>query len=680
MNHSKDVRLERTLLILWFALNLIIGAFTVQEYGVSLDEPNNYRYARDTLAAYPSFFGILYEPKYDSSYDGHGPAYVAIVQILVTMVQGVFPDVYVTDVWHYVYFVTFQLMGLCIFWLTRRWFSRWTAWAILILFGTQPVLLGHAFMNPKDTPFMFLFTLSIVLGFRFVDRLETQEPSLSLSGWIEFLKTKFQQADPQRRRRFLVYLTLAAVILFALFALSRPINSLIEQAVTSFYTATPDSWAGRLFNSIANQSSNVSLENYVGKTIRLFERVKLGLLVTGLVFFLAYFGLLITNATLPEFAQRTLAVIGKTVQALATSFRSFLRPGPLGTWFRDVLRSIGDPRVILAGVALGLATAVRPIAPVAGVVVVLYLWMKSRSNASTTAVAYFLVAGIATYIAWPYLWEAPVLKYLESLGLVSNFPYYSGRVLFNGQFYGIRDLPYSYLPVLLSIQFTEPLVLSFYVGALLAGQRILRSQIRTDLALYVSLGFALPLVGLILLNSPLYHNFRQVLFLIPPMFIVAAFALEKLFSRLTQRWVRVLIILVIAIPGVYSSVKLYPYEYVYYNSFVGGTSRVQSRFELDYWRTSLREAAVRLNKIAPDGAKIIISGSAGLFNRYARSDFFVETVNSTTQDLNGSFDYSVQLSRWQKWDIYSSANIEFLIERDGAVLATIRSVKNASFK
>jgi hypothetical protein len=215
---------------------------------------------------------------------------------------------------------------------------------------------------------------------------------------------------------------------------------------------------------------------------------------------------------------------------------------------------------------------------------------------------------------------------------------------------------------------------------ILVGWRLLHSQLRTDLVLYITLGFAAPLLALILLNSPMYHNFRHVLFLIPPMFMVAAPAVELVFHKLTWHWARILLIVSLALPGIYSSIKLYPYEYVYYNSLVGGTARVHDRFELDYWRTSLREAAVELNERAADGAGIIISGSAGLFNRYARPDLVVETVTSNTQDLNGGYDYSVQLARWQRWDIYPNARIEFLIERDNAVIATVKAVRNATFK
>jgi hypothetical protein len=61
MPRSKTLDLEKILLLVWFTVNLGVGALTVHEYGMSIDEPNNYRYAADTLDAYPSFFGILYE-------------------------------------------------------------------------------------------------------------------------------------------------------------------------------------------------------------------------------------------------------------------------------------------------------------------------------------------------------------------------------------------------------------------------------------------------------------------------------------------------------------------------------------------------------------------------------------------------------------------------------------------
>lgn len=683
MNVNRSHHIERALLLFWFISNLFIAMLTVHEYGVSLDEPNNYRYATATINAYPSLFGTLYEPRYNSSYDGHGPGYVVIVATLVNLIQKAFPSLYAPDLWHFFYFVTFQLMCLCLYSLARRWFGLWSAWATLILFGTQPLLLGHAFMNPKDTPFMFLFTLSVVLGFKLIDGWKGEEPSVSLRGSTNALQTGFQSADPQRRKRFLVYLTAAITTVFAWIIFSDQIDLLVSGIIRFFYSAQPGTWAWQVFDRLASHASNVPLEDYASKAIRLLDRLERAALLAGVIFFLTYFVMLVNHTGLRMVLRRIWSWRNTGQNSPArriTSAKDSLQFRSVKNWFREFFHAMRKPRLIMAGVALGLATAVRPIAPLAGLIVVVYLFTKKVPNKWITTLAYFVIAGIFTYIAWPRLWAAPIARYLESLGLVSNFSHFSGQVLFNGQFYGIRDLPYSYLPVLLNIQFTETLILVFYIGLVAVGYMLLRERLRADLIVYLSLGFVFPLAALILLNSPLYHNFRQVLFLVPPIFITAAFALEILFRKLTINWIRIPLILLLALPGIYSTIKLYPYQYVYYNSFVGGTARVQDRFELDYWRTSLRESALHLNEFAPHQSKIIISGSAALFNNYARKDLLVETVNSYTQDLDGGYDYSVQLSRWQKWNIYPNAEIAYLIERDGVVIATIRSVRTATYK
>ena len=372
-----------------------------------------------------------------------------------------------------------------------------------------------------------------------------------------------------------------------------------------------------VFNSIAGHASDISAEDYVTKALKLVHRAEAGMLFAAFLFFLAYFCLLITSPTLPAILRNTWDQLHKLMDFVMNRLSKFVRNslnlGIRKNGFIEVFRALRNPRVILTGIALGLATGVRAIAPWVGIIIFLYLLVKTRSSkAWTTAIAYFLIAGVVTYLVWPHLWGAPIQRYLEGLGVISDFPDYPQRVVFNGQLYGDTDLPRSYLPVLLNIQFTEPYLLGVYIGLGILVWRLLRDRIRTDLLLYIGLGFALPLFGLIVLRPPLYNNFRQILFLIPAMTLSAGFAFELVFSKLSQSWARILLIIAIALPGIYSSAKLYPYEYIYYNSLVGGTRGAQDRYELDYFRISLREAAVELNEIAPHEATIVVTRSAGV--------------------------------------------------------------------
>jgi hypothetical protein len=514
-----------------------------------------------------------------------------------------------------------------------------------------------------------------------VDAREARESFVSLQAPTQTIAHKFQAANAQRRRKFMTLLVSALTVTVALIILSGQINSLLEQVITFFYTAEPASWAGQLFGSVA--SHNVPAADYLAKALKLLQRAQLGLLVAGIFVFLAYFGLLINNLTLSSFLHSTWKQrlkLAESIRNWGKSMSGFFHTSSLKTWLAEFFRALRDPHVILAGVALGLATGVRAIGPLAGVIVVLYLFANIRSRAWATAIAYFVVAAIMTYLAWPRLWDAPITRYLEGLGLISNFPHFPGQVLFNGRLYGPRDLPISYLPVLLSIQFTGPLILGIYVGLCILIWHLLRNRLRVDLLLYIGLGFGFPLFGLMLLKSPLYHNFRQVLFIIPAMVMLAAFTVELLFNRMTQTWMRLLMIAAIALPGIYSTAKLYPYEYVYYNSLVGGPAGAVSRYEMDYWRISLREMALELNKIASPGSLIVVTRSAGLLARYARPDLVIDKPINSILDLDRGYDYIVHVTRGDGGGPYPEVDSLIVIERDGAVLATAKYVRDVSRK
>src|ERR1041384_5517648 len=75
--------------------------------------------------------------------------------------------------------------------------------------------------------------------------------------------------------------------------------------------------------------------------------------------------------------------------------------------------------------------------------------------------------------------------------------------------------------------------------------------------------------------------------------------------------IRLLLLVVLAFPGLYAIVRLHPYEYIYYNSFVGGIRGADGHFELDYWRTSLPNLALELNNFAVPHSKVVVEGFLG---------------------------------------------------------------------
>jgi hypothetical protein len=131
------------------------------------------------------------------------------------------------------------------------------------------------------------------------------------------------------------------------------------------------------------------------------------------------------------------------------------------------------------------------------------------------------------------------------------------------------------------------------------------------------------------------------------------------------------LLLILTFPGIHAIVRLHPYQYIYYNSFVGGTGGALRRFELDYWFTAYSEAALWLNENVPTNATIGGDGPTYLLYSYLRPD-----LNLLDKSKPGDqYDYFISTSRYNE-DLtsYPDAKVIHSIGRDGAVLTVIKQL------
>lgn len=170
------LRFLRSPLLLLLTINLVVGLLTFRNYGLSWDEPLFYDYADSIWKAYtPQAFspGFNFDSVYGRSPDDHkiyGPAYILLARPVQRIVMTLF-DADMASAWHLVNFLTFQI-GLAGFYrLARRWFDPWPAAISTAFLAWQPVFWGHAFINPKDMPFMAFFLWSLTLGLEMVDAI-----------------------------------------------------------------------------------------------------------------------------------------------------------------------------------------------------------------------------------------------------------------------------------------------------------------------------------------------------------------------------------------------------------------------------------------------------------------------------------------------------------------------------
>ena len=151
-------------IVVLLAVAAVIGVLTVADYGQSWDEATLYRYSQYTLHAYRFLLHPTDLPASNDTLPQNGPGYVTAVSVVVPYLLRLAPAWSLITARHFVYFLTFLGGALAFYLLCRRWLSEAASVGATLLLISQPLLWGHAFINPKDLPFLAFFTATICAG------------------------------------------------------------------------------------------------------------------------------------------------------------------------------------------------------------------------------------------------------------------------------------------------------------------------------------------------------------------------------------------------------------------------------------------------------------------------------------------------------------------------------------
>ncbi len=265
------------------ALSLLIGLFTFKDYGESWDELKLYDYASDSLHAYATWFQHGTIPVTGDRFENYGPAFMMFTTLLKKVGKQIFPSLQTVDIQHFVYFVMFLLGMWAFYHLAARWMSQNAAIGATLLFITQPVFWGHAFINPKDIPLLSLFLLSVYLGMRMHDSIFGMDAvfSSARSTW---------NGLPARTRRWLVIATgLWLISIVILFGGTPLIHQWLDSAVRA---AANDQTS--LLARIVPRILRIPPEVYIEKFFVFFLRARL-------IYFLVITGVFILDLP-PQFS------------------------------------------------------------------------------------------------------------------------------------------------------------------------------------------------------------------------------------------------------------------------------------------------------------------------------------------------------------------------------------------
>jgi len=332
-------------------------------------------------------------------------------------------------------------------------------------------------------------------------------------------------------------------------------------------------------------------------------------------------------------------------------------------------------RILWASFFLGIATSIRVLGPLAGLLVGIYVLSRIRRASSATWIksllAYSACAWLITWATWPYLWMNPLFRFLDAFGFMSDNPTHL-QVLFYGNSYAADDLPYRYLPVFLVLTLTEPVWLLFLAG-LAAGFPRFREEGYFIPAL-LSLWFFIPFLYVLVLRPPMYDGFRHFLFILPPVFLVAGFAFERAFTLIRFPWLKAVLLLVTLGPSFMGMIQLHPYLYTYYNSFTGGTVGAFRRFETDYWLTCYKEAIEEFQSRGLGPANLYVNREGYIAKIYAGDELNVLERRGSWGNIQPGDYVLINTRNNEDRSEFRDAPLVYEIGRAGAVFCVVKQI------
>ncbi len=247
--------------------------------------------------------------------------------------------------------------------------------------------------------------------------------------------------------------------------------------------------------------------------------------------------------------------------------------------------------------------------PIAATIIfVLYLFGRRNRSEIINYMIYIIACMILTVALWPWLWANPLENFVTAFVNMSRFRW-DGWVLYLGDFYPVRQLPWHYLLVWIAISTPILYVLLFIIGTGIALKSVCTGFIRQQQNVFISqdlivLGLFFGPLLLVLTSKPvIYDGWRQFYFIYPAFvyLVIRALTLDFLNGFLNRAYY--LCITVLGLATISSTIlwmtRAHPYQSTYFNSIVPITG--QQLFEVDYWGLSNIELLRYLVKHQPEG-------------------------------------------------------------------------------
>ena len=252
---------------------------------------------------------------------------------------------------------------------------------------------------------------------------------------------------------------------------------------------------------------------------------------------------------------------------------------------------------LLLGLVCGYATSIRAmgiiLVPLMGFLLFLDLsksiYLKEKILPAIINTLLFLTGFcVLLYVAWPILWDSPIIRFKEQFASLAHIAW-NGSVLFKGEMIPATALPYSYLPVWISITVPEVWLAAGIAGFVWVSVGFVRRPLQhlantqeRNFILYAGC-FALPLIVVNVLHSTNFDDWRHLYFVYPAFVMLALFAINRLLYSMAK-------IVVWSVCGLqvlfvaFFMLRNHPHQEVYFNNLVSHDKEyLRKNYDLDYW-------------------------------------------------------------------------------------------------
>ncbi len=211
---------------------------------------------------------------------------------------------------------------------------------------------------------------------------------------------------------------------------------------------------------------------------------------------------------------------------------------------------------------------------------------------------FFFIFLILFYILHPNYWNNPLLV-IDSIRYMSQHIQTVCTITL-GTCMKAQNLPSSYLPIWLFFKIPILIILGL-ISFPFVEKRIFSNKKNTMIIGSLLTTILTIIFLLIFFNTNLYDEIRQVMFLVPLIFIISLSSMYFFSKRLSFP-----LILFFVFFFIFQNIKIYPYNYTWLNNLTTLT-KISGVFELDYWGVSSKNVARFFNKMNLDQETCIIS-------------------------------------------------------------------------